>query len=418
MFKKLRSAATETHKKSFRILTAVITVLFVCSVTVTAFAAANASMTVEIVDGEKTVTVSSKLTNPYDIVEEAGISLTANDKLILNGFNETAGGRIVIDRAKVVRIEDDGLIGYYVGYEETLGNILSENEVVLNEGDILDIGQSEPIFDGMSVLIKRAFGVGIEYDGNAITLSIAEGTVEDALRAANITLGEHDIVTPSLDTELEDYTHIEIKRVKFAPVVESEKIEFETKRVENSDLYVGNRKVTTEGVNGEKSVTYNAKYIDGVLVEKTYVSEEIVREPVDEVISIGTKKVDTLSAYRDTTAPISELEVPDDLELDKNGMPKSFKRKVAAKATAYTGDPATASGRKPMAGHIAVDPNEYPYGTELYIVSADGRYVYGYCIAADTGGFVEMGNTDVDLYLNNEDMCYNWGNRDIIIYVL
>ena len=233
MFKKLRSAATETHKKSFRILTAVITVLFVCSVTVTAFAAANASMTVEIVDGEKTVTVSSKLTNPYDIVEEAGIGLTANDKLILNGFNETAGGRIVIDRAKVVRIEDDGLIGYYVGYEETLGNILSENEVVLNEGDILDIGQSEPIFDGMSVLIKRAFGVGIEYDGNAITLSIAEGTVEDALRAANITLGEHDIVTPSLDTELEDYTHIEIKRVKFAPVVESEKIEFETKRVES-----------------------------------------------------------------------------------------------------------------------------------------------------------------------------------------
>ena len=71
-----------------------------------------------------------------------------------------------------------------------------------------------------------------------------------------------------------------------------------------------------------------------------------------------------------------------------------------------------------MPGHIAVDPEEYPYGTELYIVSADGSYVYGYCIAADTGGFVEMGNTDVDLYLNNEDMCYNWGNRDIIIYVL
>ncbi len=418
MFKKLRSEATGTHKKSFRILTAIVTVLFVCSVTVTAFAAANAYLTVDVVDGDKTVTVSVKTANPYEIVEAAGINLGANDELILGGFNETSGGKIVISRAKVVRIEDNGLIGYYVGYGETVGTILQNNEFVLNEGDILDISENQPIFDGMNVYIKRAFGVGIEYDGGAITLSIAGGTVADALRAADITLGEHDIVTPALDTELSDYTHIEIQRVTFETLTETEEIAFTTKRVEDSSLYVGNNKVTTEGVNGEKAITYNAKYIDGVLVEKNYVSEETVKEPVEEVINVGTKKIDTLSAYKNTTAPISELEVPEDLELDENGIPVNYKSKVSAKATAYTGDPATASGRTPMAGHIAVDPEEYPYGTELYIVSADGSYVYGYCIAADTGGFVEMGNTDVDLYLNNEDMCYNWGNRDIIIYVL
>jgi 3D (Asp-Asp-Asp) domain-containing protein len=71
-----------------------------------------------------------------------------------------------------------------------------------------------------------------------------------------------------------------------------------------------------------------------------------------------------------------------------------------------------------MPGHIAVDPKEFPYGTELYVVSADGSYVYGYCIAADTGGFVKMGNTDIDLYMANKDMCYDWGNREVIIYVL
>ena len=110
--------------------------------------------------------------------------------------------------------------------------------------------------------------------------------------------------------------------------------------------------------------------------------------------------------------------MPSDLKLDKNGIPVDYAYCVSAKATAYTGDPATASGRKPMPGHIAVDPKEYPYGTELYIVSADGKYVYGYCVAADTGGFVKMGNTDVDLYMDNEDMCYDWGNRNIKIYVL
>ena len=75
MFKKLRSEAMESHKKSFRILTAVITVLFVCSVTVTAFAAANSALSVEIVDGEKSITVSAKATNPYEVVADAGITL-------------------------------------------------------------------------------------------------------------------------------------------------------------------------------------------------------------------------------------------------------------------------------------------------------------------------------------------------------
>jgi uncharacterized protein YabE (DUF348 family)/3D (Asp-Asp-Asp) domain-containing protein len=375
-------------------------------------------MAVEVVDGVNSVKVSVKTTDPEDIIAAAGITLNANDEVILSDYSETEGGKIVINRAKVVRIEDDGLIGYYVGYNETLKNMLAENEVIINAGDVVNANTEEFIYDGMNVNIDRAFGVGIEYDGSAVTLSLTGGTVKDALDAAGIILGEHDIVTPSLETELSDYTHIEIKRVTFKIATETEEIEYETKRVEDSSLYVGEKQVTRKGANGEKSLTYSEKYVDGVYVDRILEREEVIKEPVDEIITVGTKKVDTLSAYKNTTAPISELKAPADLELDENGIPKNYKSKVSAKATAYTGDPATASGRKPMAGHIAVDPNEYPYGTELYIVSADGSYVYGYCVAADTGGFVEMGNTDVDLYLNNEDMCYNWGNRDIIIYVL
>lgn len=126
----------------------------------------------------------------------------------------------------------------------------------------------------------------------------------------------------------------------------------------------------------------------------------------------------SLSEFGNSGLPISELDIPEDLNLDENGIPENYAYCVEAKATAYTGDPATASGRTPMPGHIAVDPKEYPYGTELYVVSADGKYIYGYCVAADTGGFVKMGNTDIDVYLDNEDMCDDWGNREVKIYVL
>lgn len=129
-------------------------------------------------------------------------------------------------------------------------------------------------------------------------------------------------------------------------------------------------------------------------------------------------EIDMLSDFKNSGMPISEIDTPNDLQLDENGIPINYQYCVEAKATAYTGDTATASGRTPMPGHIAVNPKEYPYGTELYVVSADGDYIYGYCIAADTGGFVKMGNTDIDVYLDNEDMCYDWGNKDVIIYIL
>ena len=54
----------------------------------------------------------------------------------------------------------------------------------------------------------------------------------------------------------------------------------------------------------------------------------------------------------------------------------------------------------------------------MYIVSADGKRVYGYCIAADTGGFINSTDWTVDLYMDTEQECVNWGRRDIIIYIL
>ena len=146
--------------------------------------------------------------------------------------------------------------------------------------------------------------------------------------------------------------------------------------------------------------------------------EKVIKKPVNEVKKVGTKKREALSDFKNNGEAISELNVPSDVKLNKNGVPVDYKYCISGKATAYTGDPETSTGRTPMPGHIAVDPKEIPYGTELYVVSADGTYVYGYCIAADTGGFVEMGNTDIDLYMHNKDMCREWGNRNVKIYVL
>lgn len=274
------------------------------------------------------------------------------------------------------------------------------------------------IFGSMRALADETFKVNINLGGKDMGEIYSGGTVADAIESAGIKLNGNDIVFPSLDTEINGLTDIRIFRVSYKTVSEIQTVAYDTVEIPDEDMYVGEEKIVTKGVNGEKKVFRTVKCIDGAENETLYSKEKVISEPVDEVKRVGTKQAATLGAFKNTTAPISDLKVPSDLKLDENGIPVDYAYCVSGKATAYTGDPATASGRTPMPGHIAVDPKEYPYGTELYVVSEDGSYVYGYCIAADTGGFVKMGNTDIDLYMDNEDMCCDWGNRNVKIYVL
>lgn len=85
--------------------------------------------------------------------------------------------------------------------------------------------------------------------------------------------------------------------------------------------------------------------------------------------------------------------------------------KINVKATAYAGDPITATGTVPKWGTIAVDPKVIPYGTKVYIPYFDKVFV-----AEDTGSAIK-GNR-IDIFMDTEENCNKWGVRDIDIHVL
>ncbi len=417
MIKNSSSVSQKKHGFIFRIASIALAVAFVISCTSYAYAA-NGAKQIKIVDGENSISISSKSTNPAEIVRSAGIRLGAYDELDTDGFSGENGDSIIINRANVLRVEDNGNVAYYVSYSDTVAELFEDRGIEINDGDVVSSDLGTKVFDGMRLMIKRAFTVKIEADGNEISVPVTNITVAQVLEKAGIVLGENDTVVPALDSTVNESTKIKVSRVEYKTISEKEIVDFRTDIVYDDEMYVGDSKISSEGKKGVKENLFSEKYVDGVLVETNPVGEIIVEAPVKAVKRVGTKSRDELGAYKNSASPISELEIPAGIELDENGVPVNYKSKVDAKATAYTGDPETASGRKPMAGHIAVDPSEYPYGTELFITSADGTYIYGYCIAADTGGFVHMGNTDIDLYMNNEQMCNDWGNRNITIYVL
>ena len=67
---------------------------------------------------------------------------------------------------------------------------------------------------------------------------------------------------------------------------------------------------------------------------------------------------------------------------------------------------------------MAVNPNVIPYGSLMYITSADGRFVYGYAYAADTGTAMMTGSTFIDLYYETYSESVDNAVIAVNVYVL
>ncbi|MPM47835.1 hypothetical protein SDC9_94556 [bioreactor metagenome] len=103
-----------------------------------------------------------------------------------------------------------------------------------------------------------------------------------------------------------------------------------------------------------------------------------------------------------------------------SGKQLSYSKSLDVTATAYTTErqawKITATGTTARVGAIAVDPKVIPYGTRMFIVSADGSITYGLAVAEDCGGSIK-GNK-IDLFFNTYDECISFGRRACTVYIL
>lgn len=418
MIIELKGYANATRATLSRVTALIIVLAIMCAGT--AFAASPSTYNVDIYDGSEITRVSTFKSNPQAIVDQAGIVTTNDDVLNLDGFTVGQDSIIVLYRAADITFTD--LQGNVTNekFAGTVADFLSAKGVVLSEDILVNLPEKTVLQNSMNVKLQTAYNVLLTADGATTELKTGDGTVSDVVAKAGVTLGENDEVSPSLETELYDGIQITVYRVEYVERTAQEAIKYTTQTVKSDELYLGNSRVTQKGVNGSKTVVYSDKIVDGQLASSSVVSETVTKEAVPQIKTVGTKEKPavTVAALKNGGTPISELTPPSSLTLE-NGVPTSYKRVVTGKAAAYSASAGakTASGRTVKPGYIAVDPNQFPYGTELYIVSTDG-IVYGYCIAADTGGFVKKGKFTVDLFMNTTAQCRQWGARDVIIYVL
>lgn len=77
-------------------------------------------------------------------------------------------------------------------------------------------------------------------------------------------------------------------RIETKELQEKETIKYNTERRNDNTLIKGEESIITEGVDGEKTIIYEVKYKDGKEVIRNKLSEAITKEPINEVIAVGT----------------------------------------------------------------------------------------------------------------------------------
>lgn len=305
----------------------------------------------------------------------------------------------VVIMRKTVSISIDGKEEIFVTYKGTVNDVLKDQGIELNSKDKVQPSLESKVSENEKINIKKAVPVKVVIAGQELELETAENTIGDMLVAETDTLKEkgidykeEDIVTPATETPIANNMDINVVQVQIEELVEAQSIPYGTVSTVDYSKDFSEQKVTREGVNGEKEVTYKIVKHDGKVVKKEEVSQKPIKAAQDQLVVKGGSAV-----------------------LASRGGNIVGKKKLYMQSTAYYGHGITATGRKPVynpsgLSTIAVDPRVIPLGSKVYVEG------YGYAIASDTGGAIK-GNI-IDVYFNSGSQCQSWGRKYGVVVML
>lgn len=311
----------------------------------------------------------------------------------------------IVNTRKTVIISIDGKATKIVTYKSNLKEVLQSKNIAVYPKDEVTPGLRSEVKNGEKICIKRAVDIELIYGGKEIETKSSKDTVLDFLNEEGIRLNDLDYVTPGEHTSLKEGLKVVVTRVVAKTLETVEDISYTTVVQNSDDMEKGTSRVVQNGENGKKRTSVKILYKDGKEVSRETISEVVLKNPVQKVVSVGTLGV---------------------LHLSRGKV--LYTKCIRFKTTAYSADSActgkspgsdgygvTASGARAVRSSngystIAVDPRVIPIGTRLYIEG------YGYAIAEDTGSSI-IGKW-IDLFMNSYGAACDWGVRYVNVYFI
>lgn len=306
-------------------------------------------------------------------------------------------------------ITDGNRVTYHTSFATDPVEVLDEAGFELGTDDTYTTQES----DGVSeIYVQRTQTVTINNGGQILSTASRGETVEQLLTRLNIAVDPQTTVSQPLDAETTDGMEIVVNRTTYVTETYTQTIPYEVKELNDAKMIRGERQVLTAGSDGEMLCTAQVTYVNGVETSRTVLSSGVTQAPTNELVAVGTAAEEEQPG---------ELTIGDGIITTASGDVLTYERTMQVLATGYNKNDAgcgnyTAIGTPARVGAIAVDPTVIPYGTRMFIVSNDGKYIYGVATAEDCGGAIK--GKRVDLYFDTQSECHAFGSRYCTVYFL
>lgn len=201
----------------------------------------------------------------------------------------TDGTQVVVKYLRPLTLIIDGVTKTFWTTATTVEDALEE--IGMHDRSIrISVDRSAPLGrEGLTITATTPKTIKLTVAGESTDTESSAATVGGLLHEMNVIVGANDRVSPSLDTALTSDMEVVVNRVELSELSETQPVKFNSISTDDPALPKGVKKITTEGVPGEKTVTYEVTTVDGTEESRTLRSEEITKEPVDEKVSVGTK---------------------------------------------------------------------------------------------------------------------------------
>lgn len=285
---------------------------------------------------------------------------------------------------------------------------------VLRQAETPPLGENDKAIwsqtdDGTRLDILRAYTVPVTADGTTQEIITTGATAAELLAQAGLTWTEDDILSCAPGEQVPEGETLTLQRVSYVDYTQNEVIPTELEEIPSSLFYRRPENTVTvqQGSDGLDTVSYRETWVDGAWTG----TEETGRET-----QIGM--VPTVQKIYGEQVPVSQFVGPEIVD----GAPAEGVAEVytGQRSTGYSASATAkgASGRRLTYGTVAINPSIVPYGSLMYITSDDGKFVYGYAYAADTGTAMMTGHAFIDLYYETYDESVDNAVIPVTVYVL
>lgn len=175
---------------------------------------------------------------------------------------------------------------------KTVAEVLERLEIVLDSTDNISPSLDTPIdTNNYYINIYRSHPVLILDGVNSQVAQVTSYDPRSAARSAGFTVYDDDIVslvpaTSFLESGIS--TTYQITRGNGDTVTLEEDIDFETETIKDYNIPTGSEEVRQLGELGKVKKVYKVKTIDGEEVKRELIDEEVIREPVNRIVAVGT----------------------------------------------------------------------------------------------------------------------------------